>query len=71
MPALLFKGTPASGIYDIAKDPQETVNQYNNPEYKDVIAKLKQQLLEERAAIGEDDSQYPHIQAVIDEHWND
>ena len=31
-------------LYDLRNDPQEFVNQYNNPEYKEIITNLKQQL---------------------------
>ena len=31
-------------LYDYQTDPLETVNQANNPEYKDVVKKLEEQL---------------------------
>lgn len=59
-------------FYDLSKDPKEMNNAYDNPEYKDVIADLKNQLLEKRKSLNEEDGdKYPHIQKVIDEHWND
>ena len=33
-------------LYDRATDPKEMTNLYNNPEYKDIIIKLKQELKE-------------------------
>ena len=31
-------------LYDLQDDPQEFVNQYDNPEYEEIIVRLKQQL---------------------------
>ncbi len=58
-------------FYDLKKDPKEMRNEYNNPEYKDIIAKMKTRLLEVREELNETDEKYPHIQKIIDEHWND
>ena len=59
-------------FYDLSKDPKEMNNAYNDPEYKDIIKELKQQLKEKRKSLNEEDgSKFPHIQKVIDEHWND
>lgn len=64
--------TPAAWeFYDLKKDPQETRNVYGNPEYKEIVAKLKKQLQEARQELNETDVKYPHIQKVIDEHWDD
>ena len=63
---------PAWEFYDLSKDPQEMNNAYKNPKYMDVIADLKTQLIEKRKELKEEDGdKYPHIQKVIDEHWND
>ena len=59
-------------FYDLSKDPKEMNNAYNNPEYKAVIADLKNQLIANRKSLNEEDGEkYPHIQKVIDAHWND
>lgn len=58
-------------FYDLKKDPKEMNNAYSNPEYKDVIADLKTQLVKLREDLNETDKNFPHIQKVIDEHWND
>ncbi|MDO6761286.1 sulfatase [Tamlana sp. 2_MG-2023] len=59
-------------FYDLAVDPQEMNNAYKNPTYKKVIANLKEQLLSKRKELNEDDgNKFPHIQKVIDNHWND
>ncbi len=58
-------------FYDLKNDPKEMNNAYNNPKYKDIIGKLKAQLITMRENLNETDANYPHIQKVIDEHWND
>ncbi|MEC3908404.1 sulfatase [Tamlana sp. 2201CG12-4] len=59
-------------FYDLTKDPKEMNNAYNDPQYKSIIADLKTQLKAKREALNEDDNdKFPHIQKVIDEHWND
>ena len=65
--------TPAAWeFYDLSKDPQEMHNAYKDPEYKKIIAKLKKQLIAKRKELKEEDGKkFPHIQKVIDQHWND
>ncbi len=64
--------TPVSWeFYDLKNDPEEVNNRYDDPQYKEVIAKLKTEMLEQRQAYGETDINYPHIQRIIEQHWND
>jgi len=64
--------TPVSWeFYDLKNDPEEVNNRYNDPQYKQVIAELKAEMLTQRKAYNETDSDYPHIQKIIDKHWND
>ncbi|MDO6738004.1 sulfatase [Wenyingzhuangia sp. 2_MG-2023] len=59
-------------FYDLSVDPKEMNNAYNDPKYKEIIWDLKNQLLAKRKELNEEDGdKYPHIQKVIDEHWND
>ncbi len=58
-------------FYDLKNDPNEMNNAYNNPEYKEVITDLKTQLIKLREDLNETDKNFPHIQKVIDEHWDD
>jgi len=58
-------------LYDMKNDPQESTNLYGRPEYKDVAAKLKQQLAKLRTELNETDRKYPEIQKIIDAHWDD
>ncbi|MDZ8117825.1 sulfatase family protein [Pontiella agarivorans] len=59
---------PAWELYDLKLDPTEDNNVYDNPEYTGVIEKLKEQLKERRAELGEDDPEFP-INKVINEFW--
>ncbi|GIZ09609.1 sulfatase [Flavobacterium sp. UMI-01] len=65
--------TPAAWeFYDLSKDPQEMNNAYSDPAYKNIIADLKKQLVSKRKELNEEDgAKFPHIQKVIDAHWND
>jgi len=58
-------------FYDLRKDPKEMNNAYSDPANKEIIADLKQQLIKLRVDLNETDAKYPHIQKVIDAHWND
>lgn len=61
---------PAWEFYDLENDPKEMNNVYKAKEYQEVIADLKQQLLNLRQELNETDVNYPHIQRVIDANWN-
>ncbi|GAA3610688.1 sulfatase [Flavivirga amylovorans] len=64
--------TPAAWeFYDLKNDPGELVNQYNNPDYKEIIEKMKTELQEKRQELNEEDHDYPHLKEIIDKHWND
>jgi len=62
---------PGWELYDIEEDPLEMNNLYNNPEYVDIIMDLKQRLRKLREELNETDENFPHIQAIIDKHWDD
>jgi arylsulfatase A-like enzyme len=40
-------------FYDLKNDPNELKNQYANPEYKNIIAKLKKELYKQQKAVGD------------------
>jgi len=46
-------------------------NRYNDPEYQKIIAGLKRQLKKTRKELDETDENYPEIERIIKEHWND
>ena len=58
-------------FYDLKNDPEELHNLYNNPKYKSIIDELKIELKNQRQDLNETDENYPHIQKIIDKHWND
>ncbi|MDN5211800.1 sulfatase [Fulvivirgaceae bacterium BMA12] len=64
--------TPAAWeLYDLTKDPFETRNRYKDPEYQEIVVDLKSQLTALREELNETDEDYPHLQQVIEAHWND
>jgi len=66
------QATPAGWeLYDLKNDPEELHNRYNDPAYKYLITELKSEMLAQRQVYGETDVNYPHIQEIIDKHWND
>jgi len=68
----LIEPTPVAWeFYDLRTDPQEMHNEYKNPKYAGTITELKKQLKQLRVDLDETDAKYPHIQKVIDAHWND
>jgi uncharacterized sulfatase len=66
-----FETPVAWEFYDLKKDPQEMQNEYSNPDYKNIIADLKNQLSQKRTELNEEDTNFMHIQEVIEAHWND
>jgi len=64
--------TPAAWeFYDLKEDPNEMDNRYGQPEYSDIIKELKERLKKLRAVVKENDADFPRIQKVVAEHWND
>lgn len=57
-------------FYDLKVDPHELDNKYADPNYAEVIRKLKARLKSLRAEVKEDDSRFLEIQKVIDSHWD-
>lgn len=62
---------PAWEFYDLKEDLREMRNQYGDPKYASVIAGLKKELKRVRRELKETDANYPHIQKIIDAHWDD
>ena len=62
---------PGWELYDMENDPHEMSNLYEKPDYAEIIAELKNKLKSLREELDETDEDYPHIQKVIDEHWDD
>ena len=66
-----FETPPAWEFYDLKNDPEETVNRYADPKYAGIIKELKGELKQLRIELNETDDKYPHIQKVIEAHWDD
>ena len=66
-----FETPPAWEFYDLKNDPEETVNRYADSKYAGIIKKLKNELRQLRIELNETDDKYPHIQKVIEAHWDD
>lgn len=66
-----FRTPPGWEFYDLEKDPFEMDNRYGDPGYKEIIAELKEELKTKREELKEIDEQFPQIQDVIREHWDD
>ena len=66
-----FETPVAWEFYDLEKDPMEMDNRYGDRRYREIIADLKVKLMLERERLDETDINYPHIQKIIEEHWND
>lgn len=62
---------PAWELYDLRADPGENRNEYANPNYAATIRELKAQLTQLRIDLGETDESRPHIQRVIEQHWDE
>ena len=60
---------PGMELYDLKKDPLETKNVYDDPKYAKVVKKLKKQLLELKAEIGDDDEKYPELLELRKKIW--
>lgn len=64
--------TPAGWeFYDLKNDPFEMDNRYNDKAYSEIIAGLKKELIRQREDLKEIDDQFPKIQKIIEEHWED
>ena len=66
-----FRTPPGWEFYDLTRDPFEMDNRYDDPDYKGIIAGLKEQLKELRRNLNEEDEKYPHIQKIIDANWDE
>ena len=61
---------PAWELYNLGNDPHETSNEYDNPEYAPVVAKLKEQLAQLRQNVGDTGEDYPECEKVLQEFWD-
>lgn len=61
---------PGWELYDLAKDPEELKNVYDDPVYAPVRDQLKAQLAELRKSVGDDGSHYPKCEKIVQEFWD-
>lgn len=61
---------PAWELYDLEKDPTEVHNVYHDPAYTNIAKELKKEMKRQRELYHETDKNYPHIQKIVDSHWN-
>jgi len=60
---------PGWELYDLARDPHEVNNVYDDPAYAAVAVKLKAQLKALRAKYKDTDEKFPAVKAIVDEFW--
>ena len=65
-----YRTPPGWELYDLEKDPTEIVNQYDNPEYADLVTELKQRLADTRQRVGDTGEDYPELEAILQEFWD-
>ncbi|MFC7339025.1 sulfatase [Haloferula chungangensis] len=65
-----YQTPPGWELYDLEKDPNETVNQYDNPEFANTVKDLKARLAKLRKDIGDDGSHHPKNEAIVQEFWD-
>ncbi|MBT3212039.1 MAG: sulfatase [Planctomycetaceae bacterium] len=65
-----YRTPPGWELYDLASDPAETINLYDNPENTDLVADLKARLATLRQRIGDDGTHYPACEQILQEYWN-
>ena len=61
---------PAWELYNMKNDPFESTNLYDDPEYTDTIANLKNRLASLRSSIGDDGRDFPKTEKVLQEFWD-
>ncbi len=61
--------TPLWELYDLKNDPMEMKNLYGDPKYKKIVYKLKNEILKQRKALGDEDSQSSEMKGIMDEYY--
>ncbi len=64
--------TPAAWeFYDLRNDPEEMDNRYEQQAYAEIIQDLKVRLKALRSKVKENDANFPQIEKIVSEHWED
>ncbi len=58
-------------FFDLQEDPMESHNAYGDPQYQDIIAGLKEELIRQRKLLGDTDEGNIEILEIIAKHWDD
>ncbi|RMG38028.1 MAG: DUF4976 domain-containing protein [Planctomycetota bacterium] len=61
---------PGWELYDVANDPHETTNLYDDPRYAEVVTRLKQRLARLRQEVGDTGKDFPKAEEIIREFWD-
>jgi arylsulfatase A-like enzyme len=56
-------------FFDLEKDPHELHNAYNDPEYIEVIKKMKSEIIQQRNLLGDTDKDNAEIHEIINNYW--
>ena len=64
-----YRTPPAWELYDLAKDPAENVNVYNDPAYAETVADLKERLAALRTRVGDTGEDFPELEAILQDFW--
>jgi len=65
-----YQTPPGWELYDLAHDPHETVNLYDDPGHAKLVVELKSRLAATRKRVGDDGSHYPQCEQVIQAFWD-
>lgn len=65
-----YRTPPGWELYDLAKDPRETRNLYDDPKQADLVEELKSRLAQTRKRVGDDGSHYPACESIVQEFWD-
>ncbi len=65
-----YQTPPGWELYDLVADPHETRNIYADPPNSKLVADLKQRLADTRKRVGDDGSQFPKCETVVQEFWD-
>jgi len=58
-------------FFDLQEDPNELRNAYNDPQYQEIIKKMKEEIIYQRKLLGDNDKDNEEILVIIANHWND
>jgi len=60
---------PAWEFYNLTTDPHEDKNEYNNPGYKTIIDRMKNEMLELRKEVNDTDKNSPKMQEIMKKYY--